>query len=158
LAARGADVSNLRNNRILALIPDALRMLVDQGYLRKTFDVTAVNGAADLTSPLADIEPLILEQIRKATITFDGFTYPLQWRADRSSASYPSTSEFGYCFLEDKTLHVVNENGIGDYDGAGKIRNAPFLAQISSVTAGLEALFISTLANLANAQNTAKVA
>jgi hypothetical protein len=146
LAARGQDASNLRNNRIAALVPDALRELVNKGQLRKTFEISAVNGEVGLTAALADSEPIILEELKRATITFDSQTYPAQYKADRSSLILPATSEFVYWTLEDTTMLVADENGLGSFTDDGNIRNAPFVAQLSSVTVGLESTFIQTLA------------
>lgn len=151
LASRGADVSGLRNPRILALVPDALRELVTKGQLRKTFAISAVSGTVSLAAALADAEPLILEEIRKATVTFDNQTYPMQWKADRSSLMLPASVEFVYGAIEDTTLLVADESGLGHFTDDGDIRNASFVATLSSVTAGLESIFIQTLVRLLSA-------
>jgi hypothetical protein len=150
LASRGADVSNLRDNRILALVPDALRLLSERGFLRKTFVITAVNGVVDLAAPLTAAEPLILERIREAQVTFPDFTYALQWKADRSSLSFPASSEFGYVAVEDKTLLIATSDGLGVYDGTGSLRNAPYVPLLSSVPVTLEAAFIALVSELAH--------
>jgi hypothetical protein len=150
LASRGADVSNLRDNRILALVPDALRLLSERGFLRKTFVITAVNGVVDLAAPLTATEPLILERIREAQVTFPDFSYPLQWKADYSSLSFPSSDQFAYVAVENKSLLVATSDGLGVYDGTGSLRNAPYVPLLSSVPVTLEAAFIALVSELAH--------
>lgn len=157
LAAQGQDASNLRNNRIAAVIPDALRELVNKGQLRKTFAISAVNGVVSLATPLTASEPIILEDHKRWLVTFDSATYPAQYRADRSSLLLPASPEFVRWALEDNSLLVsgADETGIGSFTDDGNIRNAPFVAQLSSVTVGLEATFIQTLATMLSAQKAA---
>jgi hypothetical protein len=147
LAGRGEDVANLRDNRILALIPDALRVLADKGYVRKTYTIAAVNGVVDLTAALAD---LIMERVREAQVTFADFDFPLQWKADRASLQYPSSSAFGYVAPENKTLLVDDGTGTIAYSGAGQLRNAPFRPALTDVNATLEPIFIAIIAEMAN--------
>lgn len=155
LAARGQDVANVRNNRVAALIPDALRELVNKGQLRKTFSISAVSGVVSLTAALSDAEPIILEENKQWVVNFDNQTYAAQRKADRSSLSLPSSVEFVYWTLENNSMLVANESGLGSFTDSGDIRNAPFVALLSSVTVGLEATFIQTLAGMLSVEQKA---
>lgn len=167
LASRGADVSNLRNNRILALLPSALSELsstvlqspnpAKRHLLRKAFPIIAVDGEVDLTAALTDTEPLLLDGIRQSTITFNDVAYPAQFKADRSSLSYPASTEFIYWTLEGTKLLVVEFDGLGTFAGIGQIRNAPYVPILTNavVQSNLDDELVEIVARMASVRERA---
>lgn len=152
LASRGADVSNLRNNRILALVDIALRRLAEvtasTSLLRKSFTVTAINGEASLATPLSATEPLLLDGLRRAQIFIDGFNHAAQYKADRSSLTFSASNQFAYWTLENQTLIIRDGTGLDNYDGPAVIRSAPYVPLLANVPATLGPIFIELLAEL----------
>lgn len=159
LASRGQDASNLRNNRILALVPDALRELASQAMptnlLRKTFTETAAAGEASLATSLAATEPLILEGLRRASVYITGFSYAAQPKADRASLSFPASTEFAYWALENQTIIIRDATDIDTYAGPVTIRNAPYIPILANVPVSLEPLFLLILADMASMKSKA---
>ena len=154
LAARGQDVSNLRNPRIIALIPDALRELATQAMptnlLRATFTETAVNGVAPLTASLAAAEPLILEGLRRASVYVDGYSYAAMFKADRASLAFPASPEFAYWTVENQSILIRAEDEVDSYDGPVTIRNAPYIPILENLPVSLEHMLILITADLAS--------
>lgn len=135
---------------LLTLIPDALQKLavlaLPNNLLRKTFTVTAVNGEASLSVPLSAVEPLLLDGLKRASVFIDGFTHAAQYKADRSSLSYQSSSQFAEWTLENQTLVIKDGIGLDNYDGDVILRNAPFIPTLANVPVSLEPIMVEVLA------------
>ena len=122
--------------------------VVNTNLLRKTFTETATAGEASLTTSLTASEPLILEGIRSASIFITGVDYAAQYKADRASLAFPASTEFAYWTLENQTIVIRDADGLGTYDGAVTIRNAPFIPTLANVPVSLEHLFVLILADV----------
>ena len=135
---------------LLANVETALRRLAEmaapKNLLRKTFTVTATDGEASLTTPLAAAEPLLLDHLSRASIFITGFTMAAQYKADRSSLSYAATTQFPYYTLENQTLVIRDATGLDNYNGTVTLRNAPYIPLLTNVPASLETLLVELLA------------
>lgn len=133
-------------------IQGSLRALAERtmttNLLRKTFTETATAGEASLATSLTAAEPLILEGIRSASIFIEGFDYAAQYKADRASLAFPASTEFAYWTLENQTIVIRDADGIGTYDGAVTIRNAPHIPSLANLPVSLEHLFVLILADV----------
>lgn len=135
---------------LLVLIEDALRRLAElalpSGLLRKTFTVTATNGEASLSTPLAAAEPLLLDGLKRASVFIDGFSQAAQYKADRSSLSFQASTQFAYWTLENQTLVIRDATGLDNYSGDVILRNAPFVPTLANVPVSLEPVLVEVLA------------
>lgn len=140
-------------------IKSALRILAEKAMtgnlLRKTFSVTAVLGEASLATPLAASEPLILEGLRRSSVYIDDFDYPAQYKADRSSLSFPATTELAYWALENQTILIRDAVGIDNYAGTVEIKNAPYIPLLTSVPVSLETVLVMIVAEMVPANKAA---
>lgn len=136
---------------LLVLVDDALRRLAElalpSGLLRKTFTVTATNGEASLSTPLNATEPLLLDGLKRASVFITGFTHAAQYKADRSSLSFETTTQFAYWTLENQSLIIRDGTGLDNYDGTVILRNAPYVPTLANVPVSLEPVLVEVLAD-----------
>lgn len=132
-------------------IPQALRKLAElaipSNLLRKTYTVTATSGEAPLTIPLNAAEPLLLEGLRRAQVFITGFNHAAQYKSDRSSLSFPGSSQFAHWTLENQTLIIRDATGLDNYAGDAVIRGAPYIPLLANVPVTLEPILVEIMAS-----------
>lgn len=155
LASRGADYSNLRNNRILALVPSALeemshRAAKGEGYegLQKDFSVTPTAGVVDLSAIATLIFDLARSRVRVASTNL-----PLYAVDSVETLVNAGLQVDKAMYAQDGAeLRFRDTSGaLGTYVTPVKIK-ANYVLVLADIPTQYEDMFIQTLAGLAGGQ------
>lgn len=154
LEALGTDEAKLPIPRIVARIPDALRLLAEtvandpsdakRQLLKKTFNVALVDGAGDLSALITGDNYLLMSGLQDADIFDDGVAIgspALQYQPDVDAVYFERSPAFGYYAIEGTNIYTANVVG-------GLTFRASFVPTLASLPAELESELVTLLATL----------
>lgn len=105
-----------------------------RALLQKDFTLTLSSGIVDLTTHVTASEPMLIEYIRKGTLTHSSSSYPLQWLPDKASLSLSRPTDFIYYCVDGLTLRTLANNSLTSLTGTinARVNHVPLITTIST--------------------------